>query len=124
MDCSTFAGKWKVVDIVMTVEGDCHPPDTNDLLTLSAVPMPEDQANEGWRAVVTTNMGMVMMGPASQLEDRPYVCRFVVEASDASRGTVFNRDFILGEVGGHGRGEATGRNGDCVWKATSSLELF
>lgn len=123
-DCSKFAGKWKAVDTVTMVEGTCKPGQVNELLTLDAFEFPEEQANEGWRAVVTTQQGMVLSGPASQVEERPWTCRFVVEASEAPAGALGTRDFLLGEVPDRGRGEATGRNGDCVWKTATSLERF
>jgi hypothetical protein len=124
-DCSKFAGKWKVKDTVIMVDGTCAPgPITSDLLTLDAVPFPEDQANEGWRAVLFTSDSTMMSGPASQIEERPWTCRFVVEASEAPPGAIFSRDFLLGEVPDRGRGEAAGRDGECVWKTSSLLERF
>ncbi len=123
-DCSAFAGRWKAVDTVTMVDGSCTPGAMNDLLTLSATSLPEEQANEGWRGVITTHEGFMMTGPVSRVDARPWTCHFVVETSDAPDGDIYARDFIMGEVDGKGRGEATGRSGECVWKTATYLERF
>jgi hypothetical protein len=118
-DCKTFAGKYIIVDTT-TDSSSCSTKMLQDILQIEVGDRDPDSGQ--WDVMVTGN-NTQWLGLAKQLEDRSYVCRFVVEMSTTTNPglNVINRDFVLGEEPGKGRGEAIIKNGDCLWQSQSLL---
>lgn len=123
-NCASFAGRYEVTDTVVEKDGSCKTPDTKGVLVLRVKGAVKDQS-ENWDVFIDTvgSTTPSMAGLGARLEDRPYACRFVVEIAGSNVPSgLYQRDIILGERSdGHGRGEASGRDGDCVWRSSSVL---
>ncbi len=120
-DCANFSGKYKITDVVKD-SPHCTGVETVDVLLVHVGA--QDEQSGQWDASVTTAGNTIMSGLAQHLSDNPGACRFVFELDEELTPDlrVTGRDFVLGEVAGKGRGEATVHNNSCTWQSSSTLE--
>lgn len=121
-NCASFAGKYAVVDNAVPADlQTCKPKTIRDIIHIEVIGTPDPDSGQ-WDVTVIGESGIQWIGLAKQLEDRPYICRFVVEFQGTPTGTtVVNRDFIFGEQPGKGIGEALVKSGDCLWQSATVL---
>lgn len=123
IDCTTFEGKYQIADTVKD-SPHCTGVNTTDVLILHIGA--QDEQSGQWDASVTVAGNIIMRGLAKHLADNPAACRFVFELDEALTQDlrVTGRDFVLGEVAGKGRGEATVHDRSCTWQSASTLDMI
>ena len=123
-DCAKFSGRYILTNSPIATIGTCNKPVVTKSIITVQTDGDRDPASGQWNTLVFDGNGTQWVGLAKQIEDRPYLCRFVVElpGGQPETGTnVVNLDFIFGQVPNNGIGESIIKSDSCLWQGVLTL---